>query len=131
MGHRTMSTPPKILSCYPFVVTYSVTQLCPTLCDSTDCSLPGSPVLHHLPFLPRESHGQRSLAGCSPWGGTESDTTEATYHTCMSTESVMPSNHLILCLTLLLLPSIFPSIRVFSSELALCSGVQSTGASVW
>ena len=38
----------------------------------------------------------------------------------MSIESVMPSNHLILCLPLLLLPSIFPSIRVFSSESALC-----------
>ena len=37
----------------------------------------------------------------------------------MSIESVMPSNHLILCRPLLL-PSIFPSIRVFSSELALC-----------
>ena len=37
----------------------------------------------------------------------------------MSIESVMPSNHLFLCCTLLLLPSIFPSIRVFSSELAL------------
>ena len=36
-----------------------------------------------------------------------------------STESVMPSNHLILCHTLLLLPSIFPSIRVFSNEPAL------------
>ena len=34
----------------------------------------------------------------------------------MSIESVMPSNHLILCRPLLLLPSIFPSIRVFSSE---------------
>ena len=38
----------------------------------------------------------------------------------MSIESVMPSNHLILCHPLLCLPSIFPSIRVFSSELALC-----------
>ena len=37
----------------------------------------------------------------------------------MSTESVMPSNHLILCHPLLLLPSIFLSIRVFSNELAL------------
>ena len=37
----------------------------------------------------------------------------------MSIESVMPSNHLILCHPLLLLPSIFPSIRVFSSELVL------------
>ena len=37
----------------------------------------------------------------------------------MSIESVMPSNHLILCHSLLLLPSIFPSIRVFSNESAL------------
>ena len=37
----------------------------------------------------------------------------------MSIELVMPSNHLILCLPLLLLPSIFPSIRVFSNESAL------------
>ena len=38
----------------------------------------------------------------------------------MSIESVMPSNHLILCCPLLLLPSILLSIRVFSNELALC-----------
>ena len=38
----------------------------------------------------------------------------------MSIESVMPSNHLILCHPLLLPPSIFPSIRVFSSESVLC-----------
>ena len=38
----------------------------------------------------------------------------------MSIGSVMPSNHLILCCPLLLLPSIFPSIRVFSNESALC-----------
>ena len=38
----------------------------------------------------------------------------------MSIESVMPSNHLILCRPLLLSPSIFPSIRVFSNESALC-----------
>ena len=38
----------------------------------------------------------------------------------MSMESVMPSNHLFLCHPLLLLPSIFPSIRVFSSESASC-----------
>ena len=38
----------------------------------------------------------------------------------MSIESVMPSNHLILCHPLLLFPSIFPSIRVFSNESALC-----------
>ena len=38
----------------------------------------------------------------------------------MSIELVMPSNHLILCHPFLLLPSVFPSIRVFSNELALC-----------
>ena len=38
----------------------------------------------------------------------------------MSIKSVMPSNHLILCRPLLLLPSIFPSIKVFSNESALC-----------
>ena len=38
----------------------------------------------------------------------------------MSIESVMPSNHLILCCLLLLLPSVFPSIRVFSNESVLC-----------
>ena len=38
----------------------------------------------------------------------------------MSIELVMPSNHLILCHPLLLLPSIFPSIRVFSNESVLC-----------
>ena len=47
----------------------------------------------------------------------------------MSIELVMPSNHLILCHPLLLLPSIFPSIRVFSNESVLSSGGQSIGVS--
>ena len=47
----------------------------------------------------------------------------------MSIEWVRPSNHLILCHPLLLLPLIFPSIRVFSNELALPSGSQSVEAS--
>ena len=38
----------------------------------------------------------------------------------MSIESLMPSNHLIFCCSLLLLPSIFPSIKIFSNGLALC-----------
>ena len=38
----------------------------------------------------------------------------------MSIESVMPSNHLVLCHPLLFLPSVFPSIRVFSNESVLC-----------
>ena len=71
----------------------SVTQPCPTLCDPTDCNTPGFPV------LPCPSQSLLKL---------------------MSIESVMPSNHFILCHPLLLLPSIFPSIRVFSSESVLC-----------
>ena len=56
----------------------------------------------------------------------ELDTTERLHHhhqsllRLMSIESVMPPNRLILRHPLLLLPSIFPSIRVFSKELALC-----------
>ena len=56
-----------------------------------NCSTPGLPVHHQLRSSPKP----------------------------MSIESVMPSNHLILCLPLLLLPSIFLSIRVFSNESAL------------
>ena len=47
----------------------------------------------------------------------------------MSTESVIPSNHLILCHPLLLLPSVFPSIGVFSNELALRIRCPTIGAS--
>ena len=47
----------------------------------------------------------------------------------MSMESVMPPNHLILCCPLLLSPSIFPSIRVFSNESVFTTGGQSVGVS--
>ena len=47
----------------------------------------------------------------------------------MSIELVKPPKHLILCCPLLLLPSIFPSIRVFSNELALCNRCHGTGTS--
>ena len=70
----------------------SVAQSCPTLCDPMNRSTPGLPVHHQLP--------------------------ESTQPT--SIELVMPSNQLILCLPLLLLPPIFPNIRVFSNESALC-----------
>ena len=69
----------------------SVSQPRPTLCDPMDCRPPGYSVLHCLPSLLK----------------------------LMSIELVMPSNHLILCHPLLL-PSIFPSMKVFSNDLALC-----------
>ena len=70
----------------------SVAQSCPALCDPTDCSTPGFPVHHQLPELAK----------------------------LMSIELMMPSNHFILCHPLHLLPSIVPSIRVFSNESFLC-----------
>ena len=76
----------------------SVAQSCPTLCDPTDCSMAGFPVHHKL---------LESTLNC--WSPPKP----------MSIESVMPSDHLILCHPLLLLPSIFHSIRVFSNESAL------------
>ena len=60
----------------------------------------------------------------TPWAATRqaslSITNSRSLFKLMSIESVMPSNHLILCCHLLLLPSVFPSIRVFSNESALC-----------
>ena len=53
---------------------------------------------------------QASLSITNPWSLLK----------LMFVESVMPSNHLILCHSLLLLPSIFPSIRVFSNDSVLC-----------
>ena len=70
----------------------SVTQLCPTFCNPMACSMPGFPVHHQLPEL-----------------------TQTHVHWVM----VMPSNRLILCHPLLPLPSIFPSIRIFSNESVL------------
>ena len=74
-------------------------------------------------LLPGKSHGWRSLVDYSPWGRKESDTTEwlhfLSFFSFMSIESVMLFNHLILCCPLLLLPSIFPSIRVFFNKSAL------------
>ena len=62
----------------------------------------------------------------TPWTAAHQDSLSFTISLSllklMSVESVMPSNHLILCHPLLLLPSIFPSIRIFSSESVLCIG---------
>ena len=61
-------------------------------------------------WFPWTEAGQASLSITNSW----------TLLKLMSIESVMPSNHLILCQPRLLLPSIFPSIRVFSSESVIC-----------
>ena len=68
-------------------------------------------------FLPGESQGQGSLVYgvAQSWTGLK----RLSRSSSMSIELVMPSNHLTLCHPLLLLPSIFPSIRVFSNESAL------------
>ena len=69
----------------------SVTQFCPALCDPMDCSMPGFPVLHYLlEFAQTHMH----------WVD----------------DAIQPST---VCHPLLLLPSIFPSIRVFPSESVL------------
>ena len=68
----------------------SVAQLCLTLCDPMDYTMSGLP-----------------------------DTNTRSLLKLMSIESVMPSNHLILCCPLLLLPSIFPTIRIFFNESVL------------
>jgi len=64
------------------------------------------------------------LLFATPWSAacqaSLSNTNTWRLHKLMSIESVMPSNHLILCHPLLLSPSIFPSIRVFSNESVLC-----------
>ena len=89
----------KAVYCHPFYITYmqcsvqfcSVAQSCLTLCDPMNCSTTGLSVHHRFPELPK----------------------------LMSIDLVIPSSHLILCHPLLLLPSLFPSIRVFSNESAL------------
>ena len=79
----------------------SVALLCLTLCDPMDCSTPSFPVHHHLTEIAQT----------------------------MSLESMMPSNHLILCCPLLLLPPSFPASGSFLTSQIFTSGGQSIGAS--
>ena len=79
----------------------SVAQLCPTLCDPIDHSTSGLPIITNSRSLPKP----------------------------MSIESVMPSNHLILCCPLLHLPSIFPISGSFQMSQLFTSGGQSIGVS--
>ena len=74
-----------------WILFISVAQPCPTLCNPMDCSSRDFPVHHQLLELAQTQF----------------------------IKSVIPSNHLIPCHPLLLLPSIFPSIRVFSNESVL------------
>ena len=90
------SNPNKYYTWMPDITVYSIqfswfAQSCPTLCNPMDCSMPDSLSITNSQSLLKF----------------------------MSIESVMPSNHLILCHLLLLLPSVFPSIGVFSSESVL------------
>ena len=71
-----------------FLLFSSVTQSCPTLCDPRDCSMPGFPVLHYCPEFAQT----------------------------VSIVLMMPSNHLILCCPLLLLPLIIPSFFLMSPK---------------
>ena len=84
------------MGCDPDLLFSSVPQLCPTLCNPMDCSMPSFSLLH-----------SRNLLKLMP------------------IESVMPSNHLILCCPLLPPPSIFPSIRGLVSQF-FASGSPST-----
>ena len=82
-----------------------------------------SPQTHSVQFSPVQllSHVQLfSTSRTAARQASLSITNCQTLFKLMSIESVMPSNHLILCHPLLLLPSIFPSIRVFSNESVLC-----------
>ena len=118
-----------LLQCMKVKSVSEVAQLCPTLSDPMDCSPPGSSV-HGIcqarilewvaiafssclvMFNSLRPHGlQHTRLPCP--------SLSLSLLKLMSIELVMLSNHLILCCPLLLLMSIFPSIRVFSNELAL------------
>ena len=92
----------------------SAAQSCSTLFDSMDCTTPGLPVHHQLQEL-TQTHVSFTIS----WSLLK----------LMSFESVMPSNHLILCRPLLLPPSVFPASGSFPVSQVFASGGQSLGAS--
>ena len=114
-------------------------QSCPTLCSPVDCGLSGFSVTGILQARILEHIGQYTLPYPSQFSSVQllsrvwlfvitwttarqatlSITNSWSLPKLMSIESVMPSSHLILCPPLLLPPSNFPSIRVFSNESAL------------
>ena len=108
-----------------------VAQSCPTLCNPMHCSPPVSSVLGDSPDKNTRVHSVQF--SCSVMfnsfrphrlyiahQASLSITNSQSLLKLMPIESVMPSNHLILCHLLLLLPSTFPIIRVFSNESVLC-----------
>ena len=121
----------------------SVAKLCLIICDPMDCSTPGSSVLHHLLefvqthvcWATNSSPTQWNIQFSSvqllshvrlfsaPWiTARQASLSITNFRSSLrltSIKSVMPSNHLILCRPLLLLPPIPPSIRVFSNESTL------------
>ena len=119
-----------LLQCMKVKSESEVAQSCPTLSNLTDCSLPGSPV-HGILQARVLEWGAIAFSGsvtksyqlfeisCTAACHSLSFTNSWSLLKLISTE-MMPSNHLILCHPFLLLPSIFPSIRVFPNELALC-----------
>ena len=84
---------PVELSPFSVYCCFLVAQTCSTLCDPMYCRTPRLPVHHPI-------------------------TMSQNLFKLMTIKSVMPSNHLVLCRPLLLLPPIFPSIKVFSNESA-------------
>ena len=120
-----------LLQCIKVKSERKVAQSCPTLSDPMDCSLPGSSI--HGILQARGLEWGVIAFSCSvaklclfvtPWSAARqpprSSAVSQSMLRFMAIESVMLSNRLILCHPLLLLPSIFPSIRVFCSKLALC-----------
>ena len=122
-----------LLQCMKVKRESGVAQSCPTLCGPVDCSPPGSSVhrilqARVLEWVPLPSPVQLlscvlSLHLCNSRTAARqaslSFSISQSLFKLMSIESMIPSNHLLLCHHLLLLPSIFPSIKVFSSESAL------------
>ena len=93
---------------------YLVAKSCPDLCNSMDYSTPVSSVLPYLPGSVLCLAAQLCPPVCDTMDRSPPDS--AQIH---AIQSVMLSDHLILCCPLLLLLSIFPSIRVFPNESAL------------
>jgi len=104
------STLAKILRLlFTYCLSVKVAQLCPALCNPMDGSPPGSTFHGNFP-------GKNTVEGSVQFSSVAQSCLTLCDPKLMPIESVMPSNHLILCRLLLLLPSIFPSIRVFSNE---------------